>query len=206
MIIKFNPDQLTILQNALSPAMSLHIPVALPAPATGTVKNVKKVAESQIQYDFRVPLSVVWVGYCVLGLAYTFCYLLQVHPYGLSPFLTTLLVIHACSTKKVSAIFLTIILIATLPFVIYRGRDDGVGLWIVGMSFIFTLHARSRTRMISLLASACCVAIWVLTCMNPRLPSRIKVAGMVAPLAIGCISAGAEQLGEEIRVRIQTVT
>jgi hypothetical protein len=205
-MLNFNSDQLTILQNALAPAISLQIPVTIPAPAPTTVKNVRKVAENQLQFEFRVPLSVVWVGYCVLGVAYTFCYLMQVQPYGLSPFLTSLLVIHVCSTKKMSAVLLTIILVATLPFVFYRGKDDAVGLWIVGMSFLFTLHARSQTRGISLLASGCCVAIWVLTCMNPRLPSRIKVAGMVAPLAIGCISAGADQLGGEIRVRIQTVT
>ena len=201
MMLKFNPDQLTMLQFALSPHQGMSVPApAMPPPILHPNKN----AEQGVEWIFRVPLLVVSLGYGGLGVMYGVCVMIhQSISESLPLLLVMLLLLHASTSKQTSILTLTGVLVGGIPYV-RKDNPNTVHLWCVGLSVLFILHARRNTRLLTIFASFCCLIIWVLSVTHPKMPFHIRVGGTMCALLLGSVASGAEQMRAELVFKIKT--
>ena len=203
MMLQFPPEQLMLLQNALSVTHSQPPPQINPF-LLQAEKPPKEVAP---EWKICFPLKTILVSYAIFGLLGCLCASFQ----GELPRQCTraslwaigcVLVLHAATSNKRPLLIFAASLTVSIHWL---QRDQRIlNLWFVMLSFFFTLLAAQRTRLLSLMGAACCLLIFVFKEVSP-LPFHIRVGGTLCALAIGCVAACADLGSGTIRISVRTV-
>jgi hypothetical protein len=204
MMLQFPPDQLMLLQNALSVTHSQPPPQIITPFLVQSEKPSKEVSH---EWKICFPLKTLLMSYVIFGLLGCLSAsfqgeLAQQCKRACLWAIGCVLVLHAATSNKK---FLLIFAASLTVSVHWLQRDQRIlNLWFVMLSLFFTFLATQRTRLLSLMGAACCVLIFVFKEVSP-LPFHIRVGGTLCALAIGGVAACADLGAGTMRISVRTV-
>ena len=205
MMLKFSAEQLTQLQNALTPhpgtmVAAPEIPHAVP------FGGKRPPAEAEvIKWELHIPGFILLFSYGVLGLVVAACSLLRVsHPESFYPVVSGVLLLHASTARSKGVLTCTLILIGCL-FYLETSCMPCVQLWCVGLSVLFVLHSRRQTQLVAWTGLIACICSCMATMLSPSLPRHIQFGGTLWSLAVGSVAASVAQQRGEIHLCVKSI-
>lgn len=202
MMLQFQPEQLMFLQTAL--ANNTQPPAPQVAPFL--VQPDKKPITACVKWSLSIPLYVIICSYAVLCIT---CCVSAYLPIDISRQCTDaslcalgyVVILHALTSNKVSILLFAMLLFSCAEYV-HVGTKK-LDIWLLTLSLFFTLMANNKTRLLSILGSACCLVVFILNTLY-TLPPYIRVSGTICALAISCVSACIDHNSGSIRVSVRT--
>lgn len=204
MMLQFQPEQLMFLQTALSKSVQPPPQIA-PFLVQPVIPDKSKIAEG-VNWSLSIPLYGIFCCYSFFGIT---CCVSAYLPINISRLCTDtslqaigyVVILHALTSSKVSVLCLAMLLFSSVQSV--HVSPHTLDLWLVTLSLFFTMVASNKTRLLSILGSACCLAVFVLNTLH-TLPPHIRVTGTICALAISCVGACIDHNSGSIRVTVRT--